>query len=149
MTAKKPLTKKSAAAVQLIKAYKFVPPSCGDSHEQFDAKAGTFKPFSALPADILEALDPYEYLDAITLAVEAGAVPQTGWVKHLFGTEEAFLHFTEIYSGYDEEYRTNDRWYRALQSLVDTGDEIAFVTSEEIANQLIEYAQETGQLSAD
>ncbi len=148
MATKKTATK-NTTAVKLITAYKFVPASCGDENNQWNAKARTFKPFSKVPAKTRAQMWTYVWLDAITHPIEAGVVPQDGWVKFLFGSEKVFFEFIEAYNDYDDMYRTNDRWYRALQELPGgQGDECGFVRSDEICDELINHAKETGQISA-
>lgn len=147
--ATKRAAKENTTTVELIRPYKVIPVSCGDENNQWEAKARTFKPFSKVPAKIRAQMDAYVWLDAITHPIEAGVVPQDGWVKFLFGSEKVFFEFIGAYTGYDDMNRTNDRWYRALQELSGgQGEETGFVRSDEICDELITHATETGQISA-
>lgn len=146
MATKKTPAKKIVRPDTLISPYQVHPQSLSPNEHVWDGK--TLKPFSTLPADELEALYVCEWLDTIAAATEAGAVPQFHYVKALFGNEAVFRDFLYAYSAYDEEYRTHDRWWRALAALISTTDETAFVTSEEIADQLLEHAFDTGQVAS-
>lgn len=150
MTTKtKPANKKSPASTAALLISAYVPALRGlsDYNNLWNPENKTFKPFSTLTREKRDELGVCEWLDAITLAVEAGVVPQEGWVEFLFGDEWVFRDFAECYSFYDQEYRTHDRWWQALSALAGGGDETAFVTSEEIAEHLLDYALETGQIT--
>lgn len=105
-----------------------------------------FTPFCDIPTQKREVMFMHEWLDIIASVVEAGIVPQFGWVQFIFGTRETFEDFIENYRYYDQEFRTHDRWWWALAHLTNTTDETCFVTSEDIADQLIEFAKESGQI---
>ena len=105
----------------------------------FDVVSSKFTPF--------EQIDwIHEVLDALTAAVEAGVIDTDKWVSQIFATTAVFDEFLEQYQGYDECFRTYDRWYWALFRIAGLLDEEGFVTSQEIADRLREIAEETGQI---
>ena len=113
-------------------------------HGGFDAATGTFTPFKKM-----EGVSVCQILDVITAAAEAGAIDNEKWVSQIFASIEIFEAFLREYSDYDECFRTYDRWYWALFRLSghdDGDDELAFVTSPEIAEKLREVAQDSGQI---
>ena len=128
----------------LIKAYENKPQQITPMVKErgFDAKSGKSTPFD-------EFTEVHEILDAITAAVEAGTIDTDNWVSQIFATTEVFDEFLEQYQGYEECFRTYDRWYWALFRIADNGDEEGFVTSQEIADRLREVAEETGQIERD
>lgn len=91
---------------------------------------------------------PHEVLDVMTAAAEAGVLRSDSWVRQLFADDEIFFEFMEELSGYNECYRINDRWYRALFDITDAVNEEGFVTSEEIVERMLEQAEKTGQIEA-
>lgn len=108
----------------------------------FDAATGTITPFAKF-----EPLGIYEVLDVIAASAEAGALDSDKWVSQIFANNDVFNAFMDEYSGYDECFRTCDRWYGALLRLSGLTDEEGFVSSAEIADRLREAAEETGQLN--
>lgn len=137
---------KAKSPVEVIKAYKPRHHQLTDTHDQLDLEAGTFKPFSKIPKKTRDAMETYEWLDGITLAVEAGLVPKNDWIKFIFGAEHVFFEFAAQYSNYDDEYRTNDRWFKALTMLAGDPDQYGLVRAEEIVSEIATYAFETGQM---
>lgn len=109
----------------------------------YNAKTGTFEKFKLTPQDV-PSLD--QILDGITLAAEAGQLDDETWVKQVFHDKRHFDWFLGELSGYNVCFRINDRWYHALERLVGgPSDEEGFVTSEEIADALLQHARETKQ----
>ncbi|MBD8722150.1 hypothetical protein IFT43_02080 [Oxalobacteraceae sp. CFBP 13708] len=104
-------------------------------------KTGELKPIS-------EFNFPHEVLDVMTAAAEAGVLRSDSWVCQLFADDEVFFEFMEELSGYNECYRINDRWYRALFDITDAVNEEGFVTSEEIVERMLEQAEKTGQIES-
>ncbi|OOG58029.1 hypothetical protein [Polaromonas sp. C04] len=126
-----------------IAGYKFEYRAVQAYPHLIDAKALTITPMKKQPG----ALNLHEILDTITLAVEAGIVEQKGWVKQFFANEAAFEDFISDVGDYDECFRITDRWWQALAALAEVIDEEGFVSSQEIADTLVEYATETSQLN--
>jgi hypothetical protein len=94
-----------------------------------------------------DRIEMHEVLDTITLAIEAGVVPRDSWVKFLFGTKERFAMFLEELDAYGDVFRLTDRWWAALEAIVDCGgDEAGHITFEDFAERLREAAEESGQL---
>jgi hypothetical protein len=89
-----------------------------------------------------------EVLDVMTGAAEAGALGRDTWVSQLFADDEVFQRFADELSSYDEYCRIHDRWYAALFRIVNAVNEEGFVTSEEIAERMLEQAETTGQIIA-
>lgn len=87
-----------------------------------------------------------EVLDVITGAAEAGALRLESWVSQVFADDEVFQRFAEELSNYDQYCRIHDRWYAALFRVVNAVNEEGFVTSEEIAERMLEQAERTGQI---
>lgn len=115
-------------------AYKYQPGMIGiDEHKAL--------PFKEVP-------QVNDGLDAIADACERGMLHPEKWVTQCFKTMEAFDGFIELLSEYDECFRIHDRWYQALMTLGDTCNEEGFVTSREIAERLLEVAEETGQIES-
>ncbi len=107
----------------------------------YDVKTNKFTPMGEATWQ-----ETSQVLDCITLAVEAGVIKQTGWVKQIFGNKAAFESFAEVLAGYDELFRITDRWWQALAALAEVGDEEGFITCQDIVDVLTEYAEESGQL---
>ncbi|MDR7307946.1 hypothetical protein [Rhodoferax saidenbachensis] len=109
--------------------------------EIWDDKKKTLKPIKSMAE-----LDLHEVLDSITLAVEAGALDNYKWPQQIFAKKSAFEDFIEQLSEYDDFYRITDRWWWALATICEGGDEEGFVSSSEIARELLVKAMEDGKL---
>lgn len=125
----------------VIEKYKFEPQQIESKCEAggYDKKKKTFEAFADVPA-------MYRVLDAITAAVEDGFVRKDNWVETFFANEDAFREFLSLLADYDDCFRVRDRWWTALFNLTDLTDEEGFVRSTEIAEMLLEAAEETGQI---
>lgn len=113
-------------------------------HGGFEIATGTFTPFKKM-----DGVGVYQILDVITAATEAGALDNERWISQIFASTEIFEAFLKEYADYDDGFRTYDRWYWALFRLAghdDGDDEVAFVTSSEIAKKLRDVAQDSGQI---
>lgn len=121
--------------IKNIPAYKFRPAMIGiEQHKAL--------PFKKTP-------DVNDGLDAIAEACERGMLHREEWVLQCFKTVAVFHEFMELLAEYDECFRIHDRWYQALMLIVNTDNEEGFVTSQEIAEQLVEAAIETGQIESE
>lgn len=110
-----------------------------ESRVQFDEKTKKFTVLADSADDMLTG-----FLDAMTLATEAGTVTEEGWLEELFADKAEFGSFILELSEY--EGRINDRWYQALLRLAGRSDEKEFVTHHEIAQALLLQAKATNQL---
>lgn len=82
----------------------------------------------------------HEALDAITAAAEAGIIDDDDWVTQLFSDDAALEAFFDELEQYDDCYRINDRWWRALAELAGSTDcEEGFVSCREIVGGLRQY----------
>jgi hypothetical protein len=98
------------------------------------------------PVKSMDGTAVHEVLDSIALAVEAGVVSAFNWPQQFFANKKAFMEFIDQLEGYGDCFRISDQWWQALAELGDKVDEEAFVSSSEIANALIEDAEEYGLL---
>ena len=128
----------------IIQGYTFRQRAVKEYKQIFDADTGKF---AALKADDIKFQDLHELLDSITLAVEAGLVDDQTWVKQIFGKLAVFEKFLEVLGDYDGGLRLTDRWWQALAALCNhEEDEDDFVSGEEIAGALQQYATDTKQI---
>lgn len=116
----------------------------------FNADAVTLTPMR-VTADGANGYDGYwgmhEVLDNITLAAEAGLIDTETFVSQLFADIDSFKVFIASLAGYDSEFRITDRWWQSLASLAEHAEEEAeFISTEDIAQQLLNYAVETNQI---
>lgn len=110
-----------------------------ENRAQFDEKTKKFTAIADGPDDMLTG-----FLDAMTLAVEAGTVSEESWLEEIFADKDEFGGFILDLSEYP--CRINDRWYQALMRLAGRSDEKEFVTHHEIAQALLLQAKTTNQL---
>ena len=140
------------AKAELIDGYKRAPylleherPEANE--ESFKKKEG-FNPFTLkikkitkVPHDTLEDRCD-KVFDSITAALEAGVLERFGWPTQMFATRSAFKEFLEAVESYDETFRIVDRWYFSFMELADVRDEEGFISGQEIAEKLEEFANE-------
>ena len=89
------------------------------------------------------AMAMHEALDAITAAAEAGIIDDDDWVTQLFSNDAELEAFFEELEQYDDCYRINDRWWRALAELAGSANfEEGFVSCREIVDGLRESIAE-------
>jgi hypothetical protein len=124
-----------------LNGYKFKQRPVNVFPDIWDDKTKTVKPIKSM-----DDIEVHDVLDSITLAVEAGAVSSFGWPQQFFASKKCFMEFLQQLQEYDDCYRITDRWWMALAKLAYKVDEEAFVSSREIADALIEDAQEYGLL---
>ena len=98
------------------------------------------------PIKSMDDVEVCEVLDSIALAVEAGVVSSFHWPQQFFASKKSCMEFLQQLQEYDDCYRITDRWWMALAKLARKVDEEGFVSSREIANALIEDADEYGLL---
>lgn len=110
--------------------------------EIWDDKKKKLKPIKSM-----NELMVSEVLDSITLAVEAGALDNYRWPQQIFSKKAAFEAFIKELSEYDNCYRITDRWWSALSAICEGGNEEGFVSSYEIARELLAKAMEDGKLA--
>ena len=104
---------------------------------------GGFDPFSKTFYKLRgeEHMGMYYVLDAITAAVEAGYIDTDTWPEQLFESTQALQEFLYEFSSYDEEFRIEDRWWRALLALCPDAAEGDCRNAEEMASQLQSAAE--------
>lgn len=124
-----------------IQTYKFAPRQICVYPEIWDAQQLRLNPI-----EDMDNFSLYEVLDSIVLAVEAGVVDNFLWPQQIFANRIALENFIEQLSDYDECYRITDQWWCALAALCEVVDEEAFVSSAEIACQLLSCAHEDGKI---
>lgn len=105
----------------------------------FDAATNTFVPFS----DWRFASD---VLDALTAGMEAGIIDYNNWILQTFADKRKFRRWVKDFASYGQAWRIHDRWYDALVRLCDFEDEGNLITSEQIAETLLEQAKQTKQI---
>lgn len=125
-----------------INSYQFQQRDIAVYPEIWDDKKKTLKPIKSM-----DGLMVCEVLDSITLAVEAGALDNYKWPQQIFAKKAAFEAFIEELSEYDDCYRITDRWWSALSVICEGGDEEGFVSSYEIARELLAKAKEDGKVA--
>lgn len=99
-----------------------------------------------VPIKDMDNFDVCEVLDSIVLAVEAGVMDNYRWPQQIFANRNAFEEFVGQLCDYDECYRITDQWWHALAALCEVSDEEAFVSSAEIARELLDSAREDGMI---
>lgn len=124
-----------------IKMSKFEPRQICVYPEIWDAKK-----LQLVPIKDMENFDVCEVLDSIVLAVEAGVMDNFRWPQQIFANRNAFEEFVGQLSDYDECYRITDQWWRALAALCEVGDEESFVSSAEIAEEILKTVHEDGMI---
>lgn len=103
---------------------------CG-VHGGFNPYTKTFTPFTSATRMMF-----CDYLDAITVAVEAGIVRSSpGFVLQLFETVDIFDEFLSEMEDF-HTHRIVDRWYDALRHLIGRHEDTGFVTCDEIAKAI-------------
>ena len=125
-----------------IKPYKpatFSP--CQPDEGLYDIRKNKFLAFE--PGDPIIA----GILDTITYACEHGKLNTRTWVKEVFKNKVCFDWFIEEFSAYDDCYRIYDRWWYALALLCEhENTEEGFVSTDDIARRIVDWAEETGQI---
>jgi hypothetical protein len=87
-----------------------------------------------------------DILDTVTYACEQGKLNTRTWVTEVFRTRECFEWFLEEFAAYDDCYRIYDRWWYALALLCEhENTEEGFVSTDDIAQRILDWAEETGQ----
>jgi hypothetical protein len=123
-----------------IKMSKFVPRQICVYSEIWNEKK-----LQLIPIKEMDNFDVCEVLDSIVIAVEAGVMDKFRWPQQIFANRNAFEEFVSRLSEYDECYRITDQWWRALAALCEIVDEESFVSSSEIASELLKSAHEDGK----
>ena len=101
-----------------------------------------------IPIKTMKGTELHEVLDSVTLAVEAGAVRPYNWPQQFFASKKAFSEFIEVLAGYDQSFRIIDRWWNSLAMLCEhESDEEGFITTQEMAGELVLYCEENGLLN--
>jgi hypothetical protein len=124
-----------------IKMSKFEPRQICVYPEIWDAKK-----LQLIPIKEIDSFEVCEVLDSIVLAVEAGVMDNFRWPQQIFANRNVFEEFVGQLSEYDECYRITDQWWRALAALCEVVDEESFVSSAEIADELLKTAHENGMI---
>lgn len=125
-----------------IKSYSFTLRDVTVYPNIWDDKKKKVKPVKSMDDTAM-----HEVLDSIALAVEAGVVSAFNWPQQFFASKKAFVEFIDQLEEYGDCYRISDQWWQALAELGDKVDEESFVTSREIADALVEDAEEYGLLN--
>ncbi|GGX23246.1 hypothetical protein [Undibacterium macrobrachii] len=137
----------------IIQAYTFIRQAIEQDNHESAAKwkkrcaNGGFNPHTNIftPFRDISNCGEYVVLDSIAAAVESGIIDTDNWVAQIFDSVEVFETFLAQLEEFDY-YRINDRWYTALFSIAQVGDEEGFVTCQEIADSLRTAAEDTGQI---
>ena len=124
-----------------IKSSKFEPRPISVYPEIWDAQKLQLNPIKDMDDFLI-----HEVLDSIVLAVEAGAVDNFRWPQQIFASRLAFENFIGQLREYDECYRITDQWWQALAALCEVVDEETFISSAEIADELLRSAHEDGKI---
>lgn len=126
-----------------IAAYKPIKTPVEHWEDLYNPETGEFAKF---PLTVKDRPDLHQVLDSITLATEAGQLDDETWVKQVFHDKRRFDWFLQELASYNECFRIHDRWYHALHFLVGgPGDEEGFVSSAEMAEEILQHARETKQ----